>query len=143
MGLKQIDHGTAEYREMVDLRNRILRQPLGLSFTDEELNHEKDDILIAAYDEDEIVGCCMLVKHDNKTLRLRQMAVDESVQRKGIGASILQFAENLAQDKGFNCIRMHARDSALDFYRKLGYQVKGDVFLEVNLPHHIIEKELR
>jgi N-acetylglutamate synthase-like GNAT family acetyltransferase len=142
MGLKQIDHGSAEYREMVDLRNRILRQPLGLSFTDEELNHEKDDILIAAYDEDEIVGCCMLVKQDNKTLRLRQMAVDESVQRKGIGASILQFAENLAHDKGFKCIRMHARDSALDFYRKLGYQVKGDLFMEVNLPHHIMEKEL-
>jgi N-acetylglutamate synthase-like GNAT family acetyltransferase len=142
MGLKQIDHGSAEYRQMVDLRNRILRQPLGLSFTDEELSQESDDILIAAYDEDEIVGCCMLVKQDNKTLRLRQMAVDESVQRKGVGASILQFAENLAHDKGFKCIRMHARDTALDFYKKLGYQVKGDVFIEVNLPHHIMEKEL-
>ena len=143
MGLKQIDHGSTEYREMVDLRNRILRQPLGLTFTDEELQQEKDDILIAAYDDEDMVGCCMLVKQDDKTLRLRQMAVHESVQGKGIGASILQFAENLAHDRGYACIRMHARDSALDFYRKLGYQVKGDVFLEVNLPHHIMEKELR
>lgn len=143
MGLKQIDHGSAEYKEMVKLRDQVLRQPLGLSFTDEELENEKDDILIAAFDDDEMVGCCMLVKHDNKTLRLRQMAVHEDVQRKGVGASILQFAENLAHDKGFNCIRMHARDTAMDFYKKLGYQVVGDVFMEVNLPHHIMEKEIR
>ena len=30
MALKQIDHGTKEYLQMVKLRNEILRQPLGL-----------------------------------------------------------------------------------------------------------------
>jgi len=33
MALKQIDHGTKEYLQMVKLRNDILRQPLGLTFT--------------------------------------------------------------------------------------------------------------
>jgi predicted Zn-dependent peptidase len=33
---------------MVKLRYQILRQPLGLSFTEEELEKEKNDILIAA-----------------------------------------------------------------------------------------------
>jgi len=60
MGLKLLDHGSAEYKQMVQLRFQILRQPLGLTFTQEELDVEKDDILIAAFDEEEIlvVVCC-------------------------------------------------------------------------------------
>ena len=34
MPLKIIDHGSKEYRQMVDLRTQILRKPLGLSFSD-------------------------------------------------------------------------------------------------------------
>jgi N-acetylglutamate synthase-like GNAT family acetyltransferase len=142
MGLKQINHGSAEYRKMVELRNHILRQPLGLSFTEEELEQEKNEILIAAFDEDEIIGCCILTKFNEITLRLRQMAVLDSVQGTGIGASIVSFAENIARDKGFKYMVMHARDTALGFYEKFGYSSRGDVFIEVNLPHHVMEKEL-
>ena len=142
MGLKQIDHGTPEYQQMVQLRNQILRQPLGLSFTDDELAKEKNDILIAAFDDDEILGCCMLCPVDNNTLRLRQMAVNNNLQGKGVGASIMSFAENLARDKGYRNMIMHARNTAIGFYEKFGYKVKGGEFTEVNLPHHVMEKEL-
>jgi len=142
MGLKQIDHGTPEYRQMVQLRNLILRQPLGLSFTEEELEKEKNDILIAAFDDDEILGCCMLCPLDNNTLRLRQMAVRDNLQGKGVGASIMTFAENLARDKGYSSMIMHARDTAIGFYEKFGYKVKGNEFIEVNVPHHVMEKPL-
>ena len=142
MGLKQIDHGSPEYIQMVELRKKVLRQPLGLTFSEEELDCEKSEILIAAYDEEEILGCCMLCKMDNETLRLRQMAVNDTIQGKGIGASIMSFAENIARDKGYKKIMMHARDTAIGFYEKFGYKVKGNEFSEVNLPHHVMEKEL-
>ena len=45
MALKQIDHGTKEYQQMVKLRNEILRKPLGLSFTPEELTSEIQKII--------------------------------------------------------------------------------------------------
>ena len=41
MALKIIDHGSKEYKQMVNLRNEILRKPLGLTFTEEELEHAK------------------------------------------------------------------------------------------------------
>lgn len=140
MGLKQIDHGTPEYKQMIQLRYTILRQPLGLSFTDDELELEKNDILIAAFDDDEMLGCCMLVPVDRNTARVRQMAVNNNLQGKGIGASIMSFAENLARDKGFNKLIMHARKTAIGFYEKFGYKVVGDEFTEVKLPHHVMEK---
>lgn len=142
MGLKQIDHGSPEYKQMVKLRYNILRQPLGLGFTSDELEKEKNDILIAAFDDDDMLGCCMLVPVDNNTLRVRQMAVNNNLQGKGIGASIMAFAENLARDKGYSKLIMHARDSAIGFYEKFGYKVTGDSFVEVKLPHHVMEKKL-
>jgi ribosomal protein S18 acetylase RimI-like enzyme len=75
-------------------------------------------------------------------IRLRQMAVHDSVQGKGIGASIMSFAENIAKDKGYKYMVMHARDTAIGFYEKFGYKVKSDEFEEVGLSHHIMEKEL-
>lgn len=120
MGLKQIDHGSKEYKQMIALRYSILREPLGLTFSDEELEKEKDHILIAAFEEDDMLGCCMLKKVDDKTLQLRQMAVKNNLQGKGIGASIINFAENISRDKGYRCIIMHARDTAIGFYEKFG-----------------------
>ena len=142
MGLKQIDHGSADYFKMVELRNEVLRKPLGLNFSEEELAHEKNDTLIAAFDDDEMVGCCMLCKIGEERVKLRQMAVHENVQGKGLGAAILNFAENIARDKGYKIIYMHARESAVGFYEKLGYQINSDVFKEVNIPHYVMEKRL-
>ena len=142
MGLKQIDHGTREYEQMVALRYQILRQPLGLGFTEEELQAEKDNILIAAFDDDNMLGCCMLTSINNQTLKIRQMAVQNNLQGKGIGASLMSFVENLARDKGYRNLVMHARDTAIGFYEKFGYKVLGEQFIEVGLPHHLMAKSL-
>jgi predicted GNAT family N-acyltransferase len=142
MGLKQIDHGTKEYNQMIQLRHAILRQPLGLSFSKEELEKEKNNILIASFDDDEMLGCCMLTPVDKETLQLRQMAVPDKLQGKGIGASIMSFAESLARDKGYKSMIMHARNTAIGFYEKFGYKTKGKEFYEVNIPHLLMEKKL-
>jgi predicted GNAT family N-acyltransferase len=142
MALKQIDHGSKEYQQMVNLRMEILRKPLGLTFTNAELEKEKDDILIAAFEDDKILACCMLTKQDDKNVKLRQMAVQNNLQGKGIGASLLSFAENLARDRGYKKLMMHARKTALGFYEKLGYKITGDEFTEVTVPHFVMEKKL-
>jgi N-acetylglutamate synthase-like GNAT family acetyltransferase len=143
MPIKQIDHGTKEYQQMVELRNEVLRKPLGLTFDPEELEKEKEDILIAAFEEEKLLGCCLLTKVDKKCLRLRQMAVQNNLQGKGIGAAMMNYAENVARDAGYNKLIMHARKSAMDFYKKLGYKVTGTEFEEVTIPHFVMEKKLR
>lgn len=142
MALKQIDHGSKLYQQMVQLRLDILRKPLGLSFTKEELDKEKDDILIGSFDEDQMLGCCILTKIDDRRIRLRQMVVQKNLQGKGIGESIISFAENIARDKGYKILMMHARDTAIGFYEKYGYVVKGEQFIEVKTNHHVMEKRL-
>jgi len=141
MALKIIDHGSKEYRQMVQLRMDILRKPLGLNFTPEELDMEKNYILIGAFEEEKMLGCCMLIKQDGE-MRLRQMAVMNNLQGKGIGRALLQFAENIARDRGYKKITMHARKTVVTCFEKLGYKVSSDEFVEITIPHFEMEKEL-
>jgi predicted GNAT family N-acyltransferase len=142
MALKIIDHGTKEYQQMVKLRDDILRKPLGLRFTPEELENEKDNLLIGAFEDGNILACCMLVEEKSDVVKLRQMAVLNVVQGKGIGRALMQFAENLARDHGYKILTMHARINAVGFYEKMGYKVKGDEFQEVSIAHYEMQKEL-
>jgi len=123
MALKIIDHGTNEYRQMIKLRDDILRKPLGLGFTPQELEKEKDNMLIGAFEDEDMLGCCMLVEENPETVRLRQMAVLNDLQGKGIGRALMNFAENLARDRGYKILSMHARKNAIGFYEKMGYKV--------------------
>lgn len=142
MALKIVDYGTKEYKEMLKLRDDVLRKPLGLHFSDEEIEKEKSNMHMAAYEDDRMLGCCMLVEEDPGTVRLRQMAVVNDVQGKGIGRALMQFAENLARDRGYKRITMHARKNAIGFYEKMGYKKSGAEFMEITIPHYVMEKEL-
>ncbi|MEP6845306.1 MAG: GNAT family N-acetyltransferase [Panacibacter sp.] len=142
MAVKIIDYGTKQYRQMVDLRYHILRKPLGLSFTQDELETEKENIHIGCFDDERLEGCCMLVPKDKTTIQLRQMAVISGLQGKGIGKVLMQFAENISRDLGYKKLIMHARKTATGFYEKIGYAKTGNEFLEVSIPHLAMEKDL-
>jgi N-acetylglutamate synthase-like GNAT family acetyltransferase len=137
-----IDHGTKEYQQMVQLRIDILRKPLGLGFDKQELEQEKEDILMGAFEDDRILGCCLMTRMDARAIRLRQMAVPNNMQGKGVGRALMIFAENVARDLGYSKLCMHARSTAVGFYQKLGYHITGDEFTEVTIPHYVMEKDL-
>lgn len=142
MQFKVIGFGTSDYKKMVDLRYRILREPLGLNFSPEYLGKEKDDILCICEDDARVIGCCILTPINENIIQLRQMAVDGSIQQKGIGAKVLHFAEETSRERGFNKITLHARKVAVGFYQKYNYNTIGEEFTEVGIPHYEMEKEI-
>ena len=137
-----IQHGSGEYEQMVALRHQLLRKPLGLHFSAEELANEKNNILLAYTDDGIMEACSMLVKQDDRTVRLRQLAVLSGLQGKGIGRAMVQFAENLARDNRFQKIIMHARQDSIHFFEKLGYEVQSEPFIELTIPQVVMGKEL-
>ena len=142
MGILVIPYHSPEYFEMLALRRKILREPLGLGFSEQDLQQEKDDVFIGCYENERIVGCCILTRLSSQTLKLRQMAVDRHSQEKGIGANMAAFAERYAVAHGYAGIRLHARKTAEGFYKKCGYTGFGKEFIEVGIPHILMEKLL-
>lgn len=142
MIIKEIKFNSDEQIKSIKLRDRILRKPLGLEFSKEELENENDQIHIAAFINKEIVGVLLLKILENKTLKMRQVAVDEHLQGKGIGKAMIKFAEQWALINGYNKIELNARATAFEFYITLNYTCIGNEFIEVNIPHRKFVKTL-
>jgi ribosomal protein S18 acetylase RimI-like enzyme len=142
-----IEYGSSEYKQMVALRDIVLRQPLGLSYSKEYLEQEINDQLLGCFvnkEENEILcGCCILTPVNKDMIQLRQMAVDPEQQRSGIGRQLIEFAEQQAMRDNFTQVMLHARDVAVGFYQKLGYHVQGDGFTEVGILHYEMTKRLK
>ncbi|MDP3148056.1 MAG: GNAT family N-acetyltransferase [Ignavibacteria bacterium] len=139
--IKQIAFGGTEHKKEIELRHKILRQPLGLQYTQEQLDSEKDEFHFAAFEGDKLVGCLLMKAIDNKEMKMRQVAVDEDYQGKGVGKALVLFSEKFATEKGFSLITLHARKTAAPFYEKLGYKIVGNEFTEVTLSHFKMKKE--
>ncbi|MBA2328159.1 MAG: GNAT family N-acetyltransferase [Flavisolibacter sp.] len=127
---------------MIELRLNVLLEPIGVPATYIEREQEKDDLLIGAFNEDIIVGCCVLTPGNKDVIQLRQMAVLTALHGKGVGAAIVEFAEDIAASNGFKILMMHARSVVVDFYRKCGYEIVGDEFEEVGIKHYKMQKKL-
>jgi predicted GNAT family N-acyltransferase len=128
----------------VALRYEILRKPLGLEYSAEQLSEEWKDIHLSCYsDHSELIGCLILSKTDDKTLKMRQVAVKEKVQGRGVGKKLVETSEAYALLNGFEKIELHAREAAIPFYLVLDYKIVGDVFLEVGIAHKKMVKKLK
>lgn len=127
---------------MLDLRMRVLLHPIGIPFTYINIANEKNDLLIGAFEQDILIGCCVLTIKNKETIQLRQMAVAHQQQQKGIGRAIIAFAENWGQQNGYKVLMMHARNNVIPFYQKCGYQIAGKEFTEVGMAHHLMQKQL-
>jgi predicted GNAT family N-acyltransferase len=138
----EIAHGSPEYWATVDLRDVILRKPLGLRFAPDELAAEKDSRHIACYLGDTLIGCLVLQPIGGGDVRMKQVAVVPKWRRRGIGRAMVEYSEALARRIGFTRMVLHARDTAVAFYETLGYAKTGDRFVEVTIPHWPMAKRL-
>jgi len=142
VALRVIPHNSHAYDAAVALRYMLLRKPLGLEFSVDQLRAEADSRHIGCYVDGILVGCVVLKPIDVGLIQMRQLAVDEKMQGMGIGRLIVEYSETLAKTLGFHEITLHARETAVVFYERLGYAKVGTRFTEITLPHWVMVKAL-
>ncbi|MEQ1745699.1 MAG: GNAT family N-acetyltransferase [Saprospiraceae bacterium] len=143
MQILEIQFGTPEFDDAVRLRYEVLRRPLGLEYTAEQLAAEHDNTHLAAYDTaGSLIGYLNLTPSDRGEVKMRQVAVHPACQGTGVGRALVEASEGVAKRLGFNKLVLHARETAVPFYQKLNYAVVGERFEEVSIPHFRMEKNL-
>ncbi len=140
--LRWIEHLSPDYALAVVLRSDILRKPLGLEFTETQLGSESTSFHLTAWEGDMLRGTLLLTPLEAGSIQMRQVAVDDRKQGLGIGRLMVAESEAEAARRGFTRMMLHARDSAVGFYTKLGYERVGDEFIEVGVRHQEMEKYL-
>lgn len=137
-----VAYQSEEYYRMVDLRDTILRKPLGLTLDLTSLGNEAESTHVAGFEGNTLLCCLLLTPLDTTVIQMRQVAVDTALQSKGIGKKLVQFSENIARELSFKEIILHARKNVVGFYEKLGYSTYGEEYVEVTIPHINMKKTL-
>ncbi|MFP6872700.1 MAG: GNAT family N-acetyltransferase [Verrucomicrobiales bacterium] len=131
-----IAHRSPVYEEACQLRDEMLRKPLGLSLFDEDLDIEADYVHVIGRDHSGALQAYLQLKPiDAKVLKMQQVAVVAHLQGQGIGRALVEFAEAHARSAGYTEMILHARGEVAGFYEMLGYRKEGESFLEVTIPH--------
>ena len=139
----QIEYASPEYDDSLRLRYRILRAPLGLDYTEEQIIEEWDSYHFGLYDQNQFLKASLTFKAiDEHTLKMRQVVVDQDVQGQGLGKILVSQAEHWALNQGFKNIELHARDTSVPFYLSMDYIAEGAPFVEVGIAHQKMEKHI-
>lgn len=136
-----IEYDSERYRQALDLRDRELRRPLGLSIYDDPLAREANDGHFGFFDGERLVayGCAT---PEGDRAHVRQVVVEPDWRGIGVGALLMELIEKRLAARRFQEIYLHARESAEGFYRRLGYVDRGERFEEVGIPHVAMYKRL-
>jgi hypothetical protein len=84
MELRWVLHLSPAYALCVALRRAVLRQPLGLDFTEQDLAAEGDTLHLAGFQGARLVGTLMLTPRGADRVQMRQVAVEESLQGRDL-----------------------------------------------------------
>ncbi|NTS41450.1 GNAT family N-acetyltransferase [Flavisolibacter sp. BT320] len=90
------------------------------------IENSEAEILVA--EDEEIVGCVYLEKK-GRVLYLGMLTVSPMLQAKGIGASLMQAAQEVAHLCDCNRIQMTvitARETLIEYYKRKGYKDTGE-----------------
>jgi GNAT superfamily N-acetyltransferase len=134
----------AEWESYYDLRYRVLRAPWGQP---RDSKGSDDDVpqvhaMIADHRKRAVAVGRLLILSPTEG-QIRSMATAEDMRGQGLGRQIIRYFEQAARDAGITVITLNAREDAVPFYKKLGYERVGEgPLLFGKIPHAAMRKVL-
>ena len=126
-----------EFAQYFDLRWRVLRAPWQQPAGSEKDRLEDTCIHIMACNENNtILGVARLQFNSDNEAQIRYMAVDPAHDKIGVGRQIVSALEAIALENKRNTIILDAREPAVGFYEKLGYEVTEKTYLLFDCIQH-------
>ena len=96
----------------------------------DEFDNESTHIL--AYYSNKAVGTARLLSDGH----IGRMAVLKDYRNRNIGKNMLKYLLDLAKKKSLDNIVLSAQEHAVEFYKKYGFSVCSDVYLDAGIPHY-------
>lgn len=131
-------------KQIIDLRYEVLRKPWQQPYDTSTDGQEESAYNALLENESGIVlACGRLQKNTETTGQIRYMAVKDGNRGKGFGQLILTALEKKASEIGLIEIELQARENAVEFYKRNGYQlIEKSFVLWGIIPHYLMRKKL-
>ena len=101
------------------------------------------------FEDENLIGVISVFKANtillpqNNQFQIRGMAVLDSHQKKGLGDRLVKAAEDYIISQNADAIWFNAREIAVGFYKKMGYEIIGTPFTIGDIGvHHVMYRLL-
>ena len=132
-----------EFERYRDLRWRILRAPWNQPRITEQDDAGTQDFPIMVCEVDGIpIGVGRAHFSSKNEAQIRSISVEPAWEGKGIGSIVLKELEKIVIAKGARRIIIHSRSSAVEFYKKHGYQVVEHSYTLFGVIHHFLMEKI-
>ncbi len=138
---------TIPTEETYNLRKEVLRKNIDLPY---KFNGDLDESTfhLGAFKENKLVGIVSFMKLSNDNIQgtqyqLRGMATLPEVRGEGFGNLLIKKGAEILQQKAIEFVWCNAREVALGFYQRNGFEIVGQSFdIEKIGVHYRMVKEI-
>ncbi|AKC76631.1 MULTISPECIES: GNAT family N-acetyltransferase [Staphylococcus] len=117
------------------IRREVFVKEQGVPLENELDSFEEESIHIIGYDKNHVPFACARFRPYNNAAKVERVAILKPYRKDGYGKTMMHAIERFAKDKGYNQLVLNAQVQAQGFYEKLGYIQTGPVFIEENIDH--------
>ncbi len=127
------------YKKFTGLNDDIIKIRTAVFIDEQGFKNEFDEIdqncsHIVLYDNDNPIATCRYFYEDN-SYHIGRVAILKVYRGKHLGNKIMQIAENEIIKEGGKAIEVSAQVRVSDFYKKLGFNQVGEIYLDEFCEH--------
>ena len=100
-------------------------------------DHECVQVL-ASWGDGEIVGTARMLPDGH----VGRIAVHKAWRGRGVGTRLVEYLTEVAREQGIAEIYLHSQSQAAEFYSRLGFEIRGDAFMEAGIEHVLMVRNL-
>jgi len=135
--------GDASLADAFAVRRAVFIEEQDVDEAEEMDGRDEAAVHYVVYDgADQPAGTARLRPPDGDVAKPERVAVLGPYRGEGLGHGLMDRIEAEAREQGCRLSRLHAQTSVVPFYEERGYAVTSEEFVEADIPHVEMEKEL-
>lgn len=124
------------------LRKEVFVKEQGVPLSLELDEHDATAIHFIVNDGEKTIATARLREIEPKIGKVERVCVLGSYRGKRLGVLIMKIVEQYAKNIDFKTLKLNAQSYAVPFYEKLDYVVTSPEFMDADIPHRAMEKQL-
>ncbi len=136
-----IAHNQKHFYDQVIVRSEVFLIEQKVPIKEEIDVLDSEAVQFIVYDEDKPIGAARFREVEGKG-KVERVCVLKQYRKQGIGRLLMDYIEDYARKQNIKKLVLNAQLSALPFYRALGYKEHGEIFLDANIEHKTMDKQL-
>ena len=120
--------------QLKNIRDKVFIQEQKVTPQLEWDGMDEKAIHFLVFNDKAAIGCARAIVIKDH-MQLGRMAVLKEYRGQGIGGALIEKAMTIAKLNQLSAIYISAQCHAIDFYKKFGFEVTSDIYLDAEIPH--------